>query len=148
MAVSRADWLLLFLSPDALGLNGEKSIDPVRIQKAIFLLSMRGPKRDLYQFEAYNWGPFSRDIYADLHSLVEHGLAVSEPVPGRSWFVYKASKQGEKRAAEVAEELGPGTVGWLAQARQFVVSRSFVRLLKQIYEMYPTYAAKSKLAVS
>jgi hypothetical protein len=35
-------------------------------------------------------------------------------------------------------------VTWLKQAREFLTTRSFAGLLREIYAMYPAYAVNSK----
>jgi DNA-binding PadR family transcriptional regulator len=142
---TRADWLLLFLSRGPLGAAGPVELDPIRIQKGLFLLSKRGPARDLYSFRPHYWGPFSSEIYRDLSGLEAQGLVQTERPAGQTWSLYRTSAQGEARAAEVAELLEPRVVQWLADDRGFVSKRSFVRLLKEIYAAYPEYAEKSLL---
>jgi hypothetical protein len=141
----RRDWLLLFLSPGVLGSGGADAVDPIRIQKGMFLLSQRGPARDLYGFEPYNWGPFSPEIYRDLEQLRREHLVERQPVPGGTWSRWRATPEGENEARRVAERLAPDDVTWLASARSFVTSRSFKRLLRDIYAEYPEYATQSRL---
>lgn len=56
VAHDRSDWLLLLLDRAALEASGPDELDPVRIQKGMFLLSERGSARGLYNFRAYDWG--------------------------------------------------------------------------------------------
>jgi uncharacterized protein len=135
------DWLLLFLA----GNGHEEPLDPIRIQKGMFLLSMRGPQRDLYTFKPYDWGPFSSDIYHDLDVLEDAGLVLSEAAPGRTWRLYRTSIEGTRLAREFADGMGEANVRWLLDTRRFVTERSFLRLLQDIYAAYPEYAANSKL---
>src|SRR6266508_4536227 len=135
------NWLLLFLA----GNGHEKPLDPIRLQKGMFLLSKRGPARDLYSFRPYDWGPFSEEIYRDLDVLEADGLVLSEAVPGRTWRLYRTSREGTRRAQEFASETGKKYADWLLQARRFVTERSFVPLLREIYAAYPEYAGRSKL---
>jgi uncharacterized protein len=141
----RSDWLLLLLSRDVLGVEGPDYLDPVRIQKGMFLLSERGPAPGAYSFRPYNWGPFSPAIYADVDSLVQDGLVRAEPVPGQSWHRYYTTAQGEARARHMAERIGESNVEWLAQTRRFLTTRGFARLLKDLYDQYPDYATRSQL---
>lgn len=139
------EWLLLLLARDALSAPGPNELDPVRIQKALFLLSMRGPARGLYSFRPYNWGPFSSAIYADLDRLEAEGLVQGRAVPGYTWRLYRPTEAGARRAQEFAETLDPSYRQWLAEARHFVTSRSFTRLLRDIYTQYPEYSVNSLL---
>jgi uncharacterized protein YwgA len=143
-AVVRSDWLLLLLDRAALEAEGPEELDPVRIQKGLFLLSKRGPARDLYDFQAYDWGPFSPAIYADLASLAQQGYLIEEKVPGRTWSTYRVTDRGHERAVAFACQVRAEDVAWLRQARQFLTTRSFAQLLREIYELYPGYAVNSR----
>lgn len=143
-ALGRSDWLLLLLDKDALGAQGPQELDPVRIQKGMFLLSERGPARGLYGFRAYDWGPFSSAIYADLDTLTRHGYLSEERVLGRSWSTYKITIRGHEQAAAMASQLDGQAIAWLRQAREFLTTRSFAQLLREIYDLYPDYAVNSR----
>jgi uncharacterized protein len=143
MGIERADWPLLVIDRSALGTTGPDALDPIRVQKAMFLLSMRGPRRDLYRFRPYNWGPYSSDLDGDLRSLVPAGLLTTEYQAGRSWPRYRPTDEGHDRATIVAESLGDATVSWVAQARQFVTTRDFATLLNDVYEEFPDFATAS-----
>jgi hypothetical protein len=142
--MNRSDWLLLLVCRQSLAVDGPDALDPVRIQKGMFLLSQRGPARNLYQFSAYNWGPFSSQIYRDLDYLVDSGLLDRTPAPGQTWARYAATKRGVDRATEIASQVGPADVAWLAQCRRFLTERSFAKLLTDIYAAYPGMATKSQ----
>jgi uncharacterized protein len=143
-ALDRSDWLLLLLDRDVLGAQGPEELDPVRIQKGMFLLSKRGPARDLYEFQAYDWGPFSSAIYADLASLTDQGYLIEERVPGRAWSTYRVTARGHERATALAAQVRVEDTAWLKQARDFLTTRSFAQLLREIYELYPDYAVNSR----
>jgi predicted ArsR family transcriptional regulator len=142
--LDRSDWLLLLLDRAALGAQGPEELDPVRIQKGMFLLSQRGPVRDLYNFAAYDWGPFSSAIYSDLGSLAARGYLAEQKVPGRTWSTYRITARGHERALTAAERVGTTATTWLAQMREFLTTRSFAQLLREIYAAYPKYAVNSK----
>lgn len=140
-----ADWLLLLLDRAALGAHGSDELDPVRIQKGMFLLSKRGPATsDLYSFRPYDWGPFSSGIYADLASLTRQGLLVEEKKIGRTWSTYRVTPRGHERALRAAARIGEPSTGWLKQAREFLTTRSFAQLLRDVYAMYPDMAVNSR----
>lgn len=145
-SVDRSDWLLLLLDRAALGAQEPEELDPVRIQKGMFLLSQRGPARGLYEFQAYDWGPFSSDIYADLASLTQHGYLAEERVPGRTWSTYRVTARGHERAMALAAQVRAEDTAWLRQARDFLTTRSFAQLLRDVYALYPDYAANSRFS--
>jgi uncharacterized protein YwgA len=145
-ALVRSDWLLLLLDRSVLGANGPDELDPVRIQKGIFLLSERGPARGrgLYDFHAYDWGPFSSAIYADLASLTRQGYLAEATVLGRTWSTYQVTARGHERALAAAAQAGETATAWLRQAREFLTTRSFAQLLRDIYALYPDMAVNSR----
>lgn len=143
--MERADWLLLLLDGEALEAGGTRSLDPVRVQKGMFLLSKIGPARDLYDFSPYHWGPFSRDVYRDLDVLKADGLVRSEPVPGQSWSKFSISAAGSDRARAFAASLDPVQVEWLRKLRRFLTTRSFNKLLRDVYDQFPEFATRSQL---
>ena len=110
LAQDRSTWLVLLLDCDALGASGPEELDPVRIQKGMFLLSERGPARGLYTFKAYDWGPFSSAIYGDLDALTRHGYLDEYRVPGRTWSTYRVTASGHELAAGMADQIGSANV--------------------------------------
>jgi uncharacterized protein YwgA len=142
--LQRSDWLLLLLDRDVLGAQGPDELDPVRVQKGMFLLSKRGPARDLYDFQAYDWGPFSSAIYTDLASLTRQGYLTEERVLGRTWSTYRVTARGHERASAAATQVGDTATAWLRQAREFLTTRSFAQLLREVYSLYPDYAVNSR----
>jgi hypothetical protein len=144
VAQDRSGWLVLLLDRDALGATGPEELDPVRVQKGMFLLSKRGPARGLYAFRAYDWGPFSSAIYSDLDALVAQGYLDRQRVPGRTWCTYRVTPSGHEVASGMAQQIGAANVGWLRSAREFLTTRSFAQLLREIYEEYPDFAVNSR----
>jgi len=141
--MNRSDWILMLLAKDALGVNGPDAMDPVRIQKGMFMLSEIGPARGLYSFRPYNWGPFSSDIYRDLDSLVGAGLVRATQAPGRTWSLYSLTEQGATAAKSAAAAADEDDVKWLGQLRRFLTERSFAQLLKDVYAAFPGMATAS-----
>ncbi len=143
-ALARSDWLLLLLDRETLRAAGPDELDPVRIQKGMFLLSERGPARGIYDFHAYDWGPFSSTIYTDLTMLTAVGELEESKVPGRTWSTYRVTARGHERALAAATQAGEIATGWLKQAREFLTTRSFAQLLRDVYALYPDMAVNSR----
>ena len=79
--LNRRDFLLLFI-----GLPGDRyGLDRIRIMKGMFLFAESGfPKPgERYEFQPYDWGPFSRDVYQDLEALQVAGLVAVSPEGSR-----------------------------------------------------------------
>ena len=131
----RRDWLLLVIGDQ---------LEPIQIQKALFKFSKESgaDTNELYQFEPYNWGPCSFDVYSDLSDLREQGLIDAVP-SGRGWSFYSQTDIGRRLSAELRERASPPLLASLDQIRQFVTDRPFEALLRDVYSDYPEYAAKS-----
>ncbi|MDP2710617.1 MAG: hypothetical protein Q8O56_05315 [Solirubrobacteraceae bacterium] len=139
----RCDWLLVFLA----AAPGD-ALDPVRVQKGMFLLAMQAPlaASARYAFEPYAYGPMSRDLYRDVRRLRgEHRLDAT-PVAGASWQLLTLTATGRERAAQLRRRAGRDHPEALAQVdalRREISGLSFAELLEQVYERYPAYAVRS-----
>ncbi|MCL5736925.1 MAG: hypothetical protein M1274_15370 [Actinobacteria bacterium] len=138
--------LLVFL-----GSGESPNLDPVRIMKGLFLLTMETPNTWLspsgrYRFEPYHYGPFSIDVYQDLDVLDDLGYLDRAPVPGQSWCHYSLTPGGKSVAAECASGMDQRLLCYMAQLRKYVTDLSFRSLLKAVYDRYPAYAEKSVFA--
>ena len=139
-----ADWLLLLVALDA----PAAGLEPVRVQKALFLLAREGgiPRSERYWFVPYNYGPMSPRIYRDVEALVRRGLVERRPVPGYRWGRVRATADGRARAEELvrgATERERRALEALGRIRAFVTSLGFADLLATIYERHPEYAVRS-----
>jgi uncharacterized protein YwgA len=140
----RQDWLLLLLALR----DASRALDPVRMQKGMFLLAQERniPAHQRYNFEPYDYGPFSSQIYSDLEDLVLRGLVDEIPAPGYTWSQYKASEIGIDTARQILEDLPSGLVDdvqWLEALKRDVLSLDFRSLLHHVYESHPEFATKS-----
>jgi uncharacterized protein YwgA len=139
--MTRRDWLLLYIA-----LKGAPAgLDPVKIQKGMFLMAMEGelPEAESYGFSPYLYGPMSREIYRDVERLEENGLVRGEPVPGYSWKRYTATAGGTEVARHLLDEADPRAARKLFEIKEQVASQSFPTLLRDVYARYPQYATRS-----
>lgn len=138
---SRADYLLVFLGLPA----SQFFTDQIRVMKGMFLLSQEGPQvlRNLYSFEAYDYGPFDTSVYHDLDTLMNNGLIEVEAVPGTNRRVYKMTARGDTEASNVIQTLPRDVLGALQETKRLVTSMSFTKLLEYVYARYPAYASRS-----
>ena len=140
MATSK-DYLLLFVNAPA----GRYALDRIRTMKGMFLLSRddNSDLRDIYEFKAYNWGPFSTEVYRDLDVLLAEGLIATDHDTRHRYEAYRATRLGEERAGEVA---APDQVSnKIRELKMLTTSMSFLDLLEHVYDLHPEYATKSKL---
>ena len=131
----REDWLLLVIGD---------TIEPIQIQKALFKFARetKVAKRETYSFSPYDWGPCSFEIYSDLGSLRDKGLIEAFP-SGRGWSKYRLTEAGKDGAKKMRSKARGTLADDLARIREWVTSRSFPQLLKDVYEQYPGYATNS-----
>ena len=144
--MKRRDWMLLLLayegSPDGL--------HPVRVQKSMFLLA-EDPDVTLgtderYEFVPYNYGPMSKQIYADLDELVDEELIRRVPVEGQTWTMYKASPNGLLAAQRLVDDMEPRDIPIarkLFEIKRLVVGMTFADLVEYVYERFPDFETRS-----
>jgi uncharacterized protein len=142
LSMAREDWLLMALASR----NGEP-MDPVQVQKSMFLLSKElvedvGP--DFYSFQPYNYGPFDARIYGDLQRLAIRGLiSITNDWGPRRFSITPA---GMQRGNELLTQLRPTARSYLARVVGWVCSLSFATLVRSIYAKYPEYRRNSVFA--
>jgi uncharacterized protein YwgA len=136
----RTDWLLLFVAAVP-----ERAVDPIRIQKGLFLLAMSGalPDGERYAFEPYAYGPMSRELYRDTRALRDAGLLEARPVPGRDWDAIQITADGIARANELSRAAATAGAAEVAAIRAALDDLSFEQLLAAVYERHPEYAVRS-----
>lgn len=136
------DWLLVLLR--APSQNSPAALDPIRIQKALFYISRKDqvPTGEKYEFEPYNYGPYSRQIYADLDVLVASGLVALVPDASRRWSRYALTSSGSSRVDELLPMLSVW-VDLIESTRELVTGLSFRDLLRRVYREFPEFAVNS-----
>lgn len=143
--MNRRDWLNLFVALE----GAPDGLDPVRIQKGLFLFAMEAdaPTSQKYRFKPYDYGPMSAAIYADLDALVRERLVALNDVPGKRWARFTATDIGLRegnRAVEQAEAEGQlRAAQTLHLIKRRVAALPFDELLAGVYAEYPEYAANS-----
>ncbi len=143
--MKRRDWLLLFAAykgaPDGL--------DPIRLQKGLFLFAQRTriPTRSKYEFEPCAYGPMSTGIYRDLDALVRDGLLERIPVRGKRWSRYKPTevtfREGQRILKRAEDEKLLDAARQLFQIKQDVSGLRFGELLERVYSEHPEFAVSS-----
>ena len=121
----------------------DSSFEPVQVQKLLFLMDeniadeMNGKQ---FAFAPYDYGPFDKEVYAELEALQEKGLAyitarISSPsITGRTYsLTYAGQKQGE----EVIARMPTYVRKYLRRLSEWVRSLSFAELVGAVYRAYP-----------
>lgn len=139
----RSDWLLVFLVADPDG-----PLDPVRVQKGMFLLAMRAALEDVerYRFEPYTYGPMSRGLYGDVRRLCRDGLLDAIAIEGAAWRLLELTPAGRREAEDHTEHAArerPDVLAEVTAIRGEITGISFAELLAHVYDRYPDYAVRS-----
>lgn len=142
--MTRRDWLLVLCAYE----GAPAGLDPVRLQKGMFLFARSGsvPVPEQYRFEPYDYGPMSSTIYHDLDALVAEGLLVRGAVAGKQWSRYAASERGLEQAEKRLRQLDPdrkAAARTLHEIKQRVANVSFNELLDGVYREHPDMAVNS-----
>ena len=144
------------LLPLALMYAGEgKPIEGrTRLQKLVFLMQKQLEEADEdplesgdYEFVAYDYGPFSKELYDDLDESMERDMVDSETEPvdedkdkyvyeirdnGEQWVETQLSKEEAQRILELAEDI-----------KEEYGDIYLSELIDEVYSRYPEYAQNS-----
>lgn len=139
---------LLLASDVCASADEAEPLDRLRMQKAVFLLAMRGPAgwNQLFRFTPYDWGPYSFDLASTVEDLVAAGQLEKEAFPGRRYMRYRTTQAGERLIQQLADEVTPEERAFVQATRGYVSSRPFARLLREVYKAYPAFAVNSRFA--
>lgn len=139
--MERWQLLLLFVGT---GKAANQELDPVRIMKGMFLLEMKeGLEKHTYNFEPYDYGPFSISVYDDLDLLEGKKLIERIPRPGRNWSYVRVTDEGRNVARSLEEQAKPEQLAKISAVHEEVLDKTFAELLRYIYENYRDYAGRS-----
>jgi uncharacterized protein YwgA len=143
--LTRRDWLLILCAYR----GAPVGLDPVRVQKGMFLFARSGtvPRAEQYQFRPYDYGPMSAAIYGDLDALVAEGLLEPHSVLGKSWSRYTVTERGRSAAEDRLRKLNQDgdkeNARRLYEVKQEIASLSFNELLDRVYRDHPDIAIHS-----
>lgn len=141
--VTPQDWTLLVIAA-----AGDKPLQPVQLQKSLFLLGEELSAKDLgtrhfYAFTPYDYGPFCAEAYSDAEVLEAAGLVTISRPPETRYRLYVCTDQGAKRAAELRASLAPSAADYLARVVAFTQSLTFNELVTAVYKAYPAMKKNS-----
>lgn len=144
---------------------GNKIEGRTRFQKLAFLSDQRLQEEDIdpYDFIAYDYGPFDKDLYKELEWLEEEGLITEKErrtYGGDTRYDYKLTEKGIKSIQHNVPHLDSSDqIGQLSESQKklktiFDVAENVVseyndmpisNLIKRVYDEYPEYAENSVL---
>lgn len=143
--MSRRDWLLILCAYQ----GAPRGLDPVRLQKAMFLFARSGvrPEGERYEFRACDYGPMSAQIYQDLDALVTEGMLEPQAVPGKRWSRYVTTDRGRAAAGAKLKTLSTAqdkeSAQRLFEIKQSIADVPFNQLLERVYDEHPDMAVNS-----
>src|SRR5207245_8179962 len=89
-------------------------------------------------------GPFARALTEDLARLVAERRLDRGEHRGTGWLPYVTTAAGETEAEAVLAVMSPTEIDFLRKVRHFVTTRSFNRLLTDVYRAFPDFAVNSR----
>lgn len=124
-----------------------------RMQKLVFLAQREADdvEEDQYNFEAYDYGPFSKDLYGDLDALVENEFVNSREEKtsgGNDKQVYKITEKGKSLLEMYQKALDEEIpVDSLSELKKEYNKMPLLQMIKRVYNNYPEMAVNSKLDI-
>ncbi len=117
---------------------------PVQLQKMFFLFDREIPDRvdgPHFNFEPYSYGPYDKEVYAELDRLAEKGLA--RRVKENTWSSFELTLKGQMEGAKLLAALPDETRKYVVSVSEFVRKLTFSELVRAIYAKYPDMKANS-----
>lgn len=141
--MDKRSWVLLVMA-----VAKDRSLQPVHLQKTLFLLqqnlSLKNLRvNDFYHFEPYDYGPFCSEIYSDADILSDDGLVHIDQLANLSYRTYSATGGGVSAAEKLMESLRPEVKTYLTEVVNWTTSLSFKQLVSAIYRYYPEMKVNS-----
>lgn len=129
----------------ALATSPDAAWTPVQVQKLFFLIDRRAAQLvggPLYNFTAFDYGPFDAEVYHTIDALARDGLAVvNRPPFGMRTFT--VTPTGVTRGRALLEQLHPAARKYIGDLSVWIRQRSFKELVSAIYKEYPEMKANS-----
>lgn len=128
-------------------LKNNKKLDPIQIQKAIFLIEKECIENKnfakTFNFVPYNYGPFDKDIYNDLQTLIQKNFVASEWNGNIKQYKTTEDTALFDYSNELVTHYGETFIDNVKNITDFVSNLSFDELLNWLYNKYPEMAEKT-----
>ncbi len=136
--MKRLDLLLKIIA----AADGEK-VTPAQLQKVAFLVGMEFPQgvpSDYYEFQKYDYGPFSADVYRDAEQLEREGKIMISVHQRGGWREYAVTVRGSRTdLKDIPKDVSSYITDTVRWAREL----SFPQLVREIYLRFPAYRENS-----
>lgn len=135
-----------------LAANNQKSIEGrTRLQKLIFLAQKEVEEstenKNLYDFVAYDYGPFAKEIYQDIDSLKRRNLIEEKPEvldDGVVTYHFTLTEKG-KEFTSSTDFQNDELLAELENKKERYADKNLQNLVEYVYSEYPEYAENSVL---
>lgn len=122
------------------------TLTPVQVQKLFFLLDEKiaqhvGGKH--FNFQAYDYGPFDKQVYRTLERLSKSGLTEIVSHPKLKWNSYRLAPQGQECGLTSLSTLPRDVANYVRDLSSWVRSMPFADLVTAIYQEFPEMKANS-----
>ena len=125
-----------------------------RLQKLVFLMQQRFKEQDKdplksgsYEFIAYDYGPFSKELYDDLDRLIERNKVISKEEPiseGKNKYIYEIQEEGINHIEQQLSKEEAKYILSLAEEIKRENNQIYLSdLIEKVYSQYPEYAKNS-----
>jgi type I restriction enzyme S subunit len=124
--------------------SSEKAVLVTALMKYAFLFQMEGNgHRRLYHFVPYHYGPFAKQLYDDLHGLVQEGVVrvENDQDEEKTRITLVNKEKADEMLVNMPEDV-KADVAFIVETYGALDHRN---LLKTVYKKYPAYAGKSKI---
>jgi uncharacterized protein YwgA len=123
-----------------------------RLQKLLFLIQQRLESQDMevkngYNFVAYDYGPFSKEIYEDVETLIDRGLVAEEAKKlddGVIKYQYNLTEDGEEYIDNTSDRIDERQE-IIKDIKNEFTDEDLQDLIDYVYSEYPEYAVNSVL---
>lgn len=123
--------------------SAKKPLTPVQLQKSVFLLQEMTDVTEIFEFSAYDYGPFCSGVYRTAEQLQSNGLAEIRQPLERGFRLYEATESGRQEGKSVLSSLPKNLADYIAQLVSWVSNLSFQDLVKAVYKQFPAYKQNS-----
>jgi uncharacterized protein YwgA len=126
-----------------------------RLQKMVFVMQQElveegvFQEEDLYEFFAYDYGPFSKELAEAIDEMIEVGLLEEETKEydeeGNLKYLYELQTEGRELAEQELDETAPAELLEKAQnlKQRYNDDLSLPEVIDEVYAEYPEYAEDS-----
>lgn len=137
--MNKRDILLCFI---ALPEGKTNVLSPIQIMKGMFLIKQELNVSNFYEFKPYLYGPCSLEVYEDIQRFIEENLILLLPSI-RGWKLYTISSKGMEKFKAISKTMDEEFLENMRRIKKIVMEKSFIELLKYVYEKYPEFAINS-----